>query len=275
MPELPEVETSRRGISPHIEGHTISSFEIRNTKLRWPVPVKQLKNLIGEQLLSVERRGKYIKLVCPSGYMLIHLGMSGSLRIITKQQSQQQKPQKHDHIDLLMSNGVILRYNDPRRFGCWLFQKDTSTEHKLLATLGPEPLDDAFNGEYLYQLSRNKTKNIKTFIMDSHIVVGVGNIYAAEALFKAGIHPKKAAGKVSKSRMEQLVAAIKTILSMAIEQGGTTLRDFTNSDGKPGYFKQELMVYGREEEPCFICQKPIKNIKLGQRSTFFCVKCQK
>ena len=271
MPELPEVETSRRGISPHIKGQTISAIEIRHSTLRWPVPVKRLKKLVGEPLLSVERRGKYLKLICPSGYILIHLGMSGSLRILTEYQ----KPEKHDHIDLLMSNGVVLRYNDPRRFGCWLFQEDASVDHKLLATLGPEPLDDAFSDDYLYAHSRKKSKNIKTFIMDSHIVVGVGNIYASEALFKAGIHPEKPAGKVSKARFVQLVAAIKAVLSAAIEQGGTTLRDFTNSDGKPGYFKQELMVYGREGEPCFICQKPIKNIKLGQRSTFFCSQCQK
>lgn len=271
MPELPEVETSCRGVRPYLEGQVISAITVRNTSLRWPVPVSQLKKRVGERLLSVERRGKYIKLVCSSGYMLIHLGMSGSLRILTKFQ----QPDKHDHIDLLMDNGVVLRYNDPRRFGCWLFQSNAVAEHKLLSTLGPEPLESDFDSDYLYQRCSKKTKNIKTLIMDSHIVVGVGNIYASEALFRAGIRPNKAAGKISKLQISRLVTAIKDILSAAIEQGGTTLQNFTNSEGKPGYFKQQLMVYGREGEPCFICQKAIKNIKLGQRSTFFCTQCQK
>jgi formamidopyrimidine-DNA glycosylase len=271
MPELPEVETARRGIEPHLVGKKIKAIDVRNGNLRWPVPVDAFNLLIGEKITSVERRGKYIKLLSKSGYMLIHLGMSGSLRILTEFQP----PAKHDHIDLIMSNGTILRFNDPRRFGSWLFQAEPNSEHSLLVNLGPEPLENGFEARYLYNCSRKKTQSIKTFIMDSHVVVGVGNIYASESLFKSGIHPKKPAGKISLARYALLVDAIKAILQKAVDQGGTTLRDFTDSEGKPGYFKQQLMVYGREKEQCYVCHSMIKNIKLGQRSTFYCQECQK
>ncbi len=271
MPELPEVETSRRGIAPHIKGFRISEITVRNPNLRWPVPVDELKALAGEMVTSVERRGKYIKLICKTGYILIHLGMSGSLRILL----QPEALKKHDHVDMKMENGTILRFNDPRRFGCWLFQHGKKEEHPLLLKLGPEPLDDEFDGEYLFLKSRKKTQPIKTFIMDSHIVVGVGNIYASEALFMAGIHPGRVAGKISRSRYDLLVKAIKTLLAAAIKQGGTTLRNFINSEGKPGYFKQELMVYGRKGETCHHCASPIKTVKQAQRSTFYCAECQK
>jgi formamidopyrimidine-DNA glycosylase len=271
MPELPEVETSRRGIAPHLKGFRISTFEVRNSSLRWPVPVDDLQALAGETINEIERRGKYIKLICDSGYLLIHLGMSGSLRILL----QPEPPKKHDHIDLVMENGTILRFNDPRRFGCWLFQSGKMQDHPLLVSLGPEPLQNEFNGEYLYTQSRKKTQPIKTFIMDSHVVVGVGNIYASEALFMAGIHPGRAAGKISRARYELLVEAIKSILAAAIKQGGTTLRNFINSEGKPGYFKQQLMVYGRKGESCQQCASLIKIAKHAQRSTFYCAECQK
>lgn len=269
MPELPEVETCRSGIAPHLVKQQIAAIEIRTPRLRWPVP--ELHGLIGQQILSVERRGKYLKLVCSAGYILIHLGMSGSLRIL--QESQQ--PGKHDHIDLVTATGLILRYNDPRRFGCWLFHNNPHTDHPLLAELGPEPLTESFNATYLYQLSRKKSAPIKSLIMDSHVVVGVGNIYACESLFKAGINPKRAAGKVTQEKTGRLVAAIKGVLAAAISQGGTTLRDFTDSNGKPGYFKQQLLVYGRQGEPCYNCGHSIKNVRIGQRSSFFCPHCQK
>lgn len=297
MPELPEVETSRLGITPHIQKQKIAQIIVRNPKLRWPVPVAELEALAGQVIEKVERRGKYLKLICQTGYILIHLGMSGSLRILkghqlqvskksSKRSSQSKsehqpehkseyKPEKHDHIDLICENGAILRYNDPRRFGCYLFQKDNTQEHKLLAVLGPEPLSEDFTAAFFYQHSRGKKQSIKTFMMDSHIVVGVGNIYASESLFLAGIHPNASAGRVSLKRYEKLVIAIKQVLAAAIEQGGTTLKDFVGSDGKPGYFKQQLNVYGRESQPCVACSSTIKKIKQGQRSTFYCPKCQK
>lgn len=270
MPELPEVETSRRGIAPHIEGCELQQVIVRNAHLRWPVPTEELRALQGLELQQVSRRGKYLRLHFATGYILIHLGMSGSVRIVTAQQP----AAKHDHLDLIFANGNILRLNDPRRFGCCLFQADDE-EHALLQSLGPEPLSETFNADYLFRRSQGKSQAVKAFIMDSHEVVGVGNIYASESLFRAGIHPKRAAGRISQPRYEKLVTAIKTVLAEAIEQGGTTLRDFVGSDGKPGYFKQELQVYGREGEDCPHCGNPVKRITLGQRSTFYCGQCQK
>ncbi|NRB37837.1 MAG: bifunctional DNA-formamidopyrimidine glycosylase/DNA-(apurinic or apyrimidinic site) lyase [Pseudomonadales bacterium] len=271
MPELPEVETSCRGIKPHIEGATLQKVTVRNAKLRWPVPVAELTALEGRTLNAVQRRGKYLKLIFDSGYILLHLGMSGNVRIV----QQDEVIQKHDHIDFSFTNGNILRLNDPRRFGCCLYQADNSVEHDLLKVLGPEPLADVFNAELLYQCSRGKKQAVKTFIMDGHVVVGVGNIYAAESLFRAGINPKRAAGNISKARYIILVQVIKAVLAEAIAQGGTTLKDFVGGDGKPGYFKQELQVYGRAGEPCTICSQNIKKINQGQRSTFYCSHCQK
>lgn len=272
MPELPEVETSCRGIRPHILDSTLLEVTVRNGRLRWPVPEADLVALQGLSLLDVQRRGKYLKLVFESGYILMHLGMSGNVRIVAAAEG----VGKHDHLDFRFSNGNILRMNDPRRFGCCLFQFDRSIDHPLLAALGPEPLSDDFDAEQLFQRSRGKKQAVKAFIMDSHVVVGVGNIYASEALFRAGINPKRAAGNISKSRYLLLVQSIKAVLAAAIEQGGTTLKDFVGGDGKPGYFKQQLMAYGRAGEPCLRCDDAsIKKLTQGQRSTYYCPACQK
>ncbi|CAA0116178.1 Formamidopyrimidine-DNA glycosylase [BD1-7 clade bacterium] len=272
MPELPEVETSRRGIEPHIQGQAVVSVTVRQPKLRWPVPVDQLHAIQGQQLLRVGRRGKYLQLFFDSGYVLVHLGMSGSVRIVDAEAL----VGRHDHVDMAFANGCILRYHDPRRFGCWLFHPaDDVEDHPLLMQLGPEPLSDEFTADYVFAASRGKTQAVKTFIMDSHVVVGVGNIYASESLFMAGIHPKRTAGNVSKQRYARLVEAVRAVLAKSIEDGGTTLRDFVGGDGKPGYFQQSLRVYGREGEPCRKCDKSIRKITLGQRSTFYCAQCQR
>lgn len=270
MPELPEVETSLRGIRPHIEGQQVVDFIVRQPKLRWPVPIKFVTSTCGKTIHTAERRGKYIKLCFDHGYWLVHLGMSGSLRII----EDATQPLKHDHVDLVLSNQKILRFNDPRRFGCWLFQPGNQL-HPLLQQLGPEPLTIDFNAEYLYQLAKQRKVAVKTFIMNSQVVVGVGNIYASESLFIAGIDPRRQASRISLKRYGLLVNAIKTVLKRSINQGGTTLRDFVSSDGKPGYFKQQLCVYDRAHSPCLQCKTLIKKITQQQRSTYFCPCCQK
>jgi len=271
MPELPEVETTRVGISPHIQGQTVTSVIIRNGKLRWPIPTSIKKALPAQKLLSVSRRGKYLLLEFKTGHLLMHLGMSGSLQVV----DQKTEPRKHDHFDLIFNNGKCLRLHDPRRFGSVLWTSESPFEHKLLKDLGPEPLDREFNARYLWQAARKRKVSIKQFIMDSHHVVGVGNIYASESLFRAGIHPRRAAGKVSLENYTLLVRSIKTVIKAAIKQGGTTLRDFTGGDGKPGYFKQKLNVYGRKGEPCLKCAKPISHCVMGQRATYYCTACQK
>lgn len=271
MPELPEVETTRRGIKPYIEGQVIHKVVVRDKRLRWPVP-DNLPGLIeGKTIRTIDRRAKYLLLNTDSGFLIIHLGMSGNLRILQQPES----PQKHDHVDIVLKNGHCLRYHDPRRFGAVLWSELPANEHKLLKALGPEPLETEFTAKRLYQLSRGRTQAIKTFIMDNHVVVGVGNIYANEALFKAGIRPDRPCGKVSLERYERLVSSIRETLAKAIEQGGTTLRDFVGADGKPGYFKQELLVYGKAGQPCTHCSSLIKEIRLGNRSTCFCSKCQR
>ncbi|RLP53179.1 MAG: bifunctional DNA-formamidopyrimidine glycosylase/DNA-(apurinic or apyrimidinic site) lyase [Ketobacter sp.] len=269
MPELPEVETTRRGILPHIVGQRVKTLEVRQAKLRWPVP-DSIHQVAGKKLLDVERRGKYLLFRFRNGTVIAHLGMSGSMRITAPDEP----PGFHDHVDMVFSDGRRLRYCDPRRFGAWLWTEEEPTDHPLIASLGPEPLTEAFHATYLHGKSRGRKSSIKAFIMDSHIVVGVGNIYANEALFMAGIHPKRAAGKVSAARYEKLVQAIKQVLADAINMGGTTLRDFVGGDGKPGYFQQTLRVYGRANRPCRNCQTPLKEIRLGQRSTVFCKLCQ-
>ena len=271
MPELPEVETTRLGISPHIEGQVVSNVVIRNRNLRWPIPSSIKKSLPKQTLLTVSRRGKYLLLRFPKGHLLIHLGMSGSLQVL----DHHTEPRKHDHFDLIFDNNKCLRFHDPRRFGSVLWTSEAPLGHKLLKDLGPEPLDKDFNAKYLWQLARKRKVNIKQFIMDSHNVVGVGNIYASESLFRAGIHPRRAAGKISLERYTLLVRAIKAVIKAAIKQGGTTLRDFTGGDGKPGYFKQRLNVYGRKGEPCRKCAKPISHCVMGQRATYYCTSCQK
>ncbi len=270
MPELPEVETSRRGIEPHIKGKPVSDVIVRHHQLRWPVPRGLKAKLTGHTIRAVSRRAKYLLLAFDHGTLILHLGMSGSLRIIDGTLP----ADKHDHVDILFANGKALRLTDPRRFGAVLWTRNDPLRHELIAHLGPEPLSDDLDGEYLYQRSRGRKSTVKQFIMDGKIVVGVGNIYASESLFLAGIHPKRIAGKISHERYDKLADAIKQVLAAAIEQGGTTLRDFVGGDGKPGYFAQKLNAYGREGEPCPQCGTPIKQLVIGQRSTFFCPKCQ-
>jgi len=271
MPELPEVETSRRGIEPYILNKKVTDVIIRQKQLRWPIPAGLKKQLVNQKIQSVDRRGKYILLRSSEGTVILHLGMSGSLRILNKSVS----AEKHDHFDICFSHNKVLRLRDPRRFGAVLWTKSDPLLHKLIKNLGPEPLENEFTADYLYEQSRNRKVAIKTFLMNSHIVVGVGNIYANESLFAAGINPKRAACNISLARYRKLVPAIKSILSSAIEQGGTTLKDFINEDGKPGYFQQTLAVYGRDTEGCIHCGNAIKKIAQAQRSTFYCSHCQK
>lgn len=270
MPELPEVETTLRGIAPHISGQEMTQIVIRNRRLRWPISKQIEKTLVGQTLTNLTRRGKYIVMQCGKGSLLLHLGMSGRLRILLEER----EPQKHDHVDIHFANGRILRFTDPRRFGALLYTDEPPNQHTLLASLGPEPLTDAFNTDYLINKAKSRKSAIKNFIMDGKVVVGVGNIYAAEALFRAGIHPEQAANQVPRAKMQKLVTAIKSILKNAIEKGGTTLKDFSRSDGSPGYFSIELKVYGKAGEPCPKCKRKLCGIKLGQRSTVYCTQCQ-
>ena len=271
MPELPEVETTRRGIEPHIENNKVSKVILRRKTLRWPITPALSKDLPGETIKSVSRRGKYLLLATKKGCVLIHLGMSGSLRIVDTNRA----AAKHDHVDIVFANNKVLRYTDPRRFGCILWDTESIESHPLLISLGPEPLSEEFHTDYLFQKSRTRTVAVKTFIMDSKVVVGVGNIYANESLFLAGINPKRNAGKISKPRYEKLVECIQQVLQQAIDVGGTSLKDFTGSDGEPGYFAQSLHVYGRKGEPCYVCEGTLKEIRQGQRSTVYCSQCQK
>src|SRR5688572_14220690 len=275
MPELPEVETTRRGLAPHLEGRRITGVTLRRPRLRWPIPPEIAECLPGQRIDAVRRRAKYLLLDTAVGSALLHLGMSGSLRVLPADTP----PEAHDHVDFHLRGKAreparVLRFNDPRRFGCLLWQAAGDT-HALLRDLGPEPLSDAFDGDYLFARSRGRTAPVKTFLMDQAIVVGVGNIYAAEALFEAGISPLREAGRVSKARYEALAAAVKRILAYAIDRGGTTLRDFINPDGQPGYFDLELAAYGRGGEPCPRCRKPMKRASIGQRTTVWCPRCQR
>lgn len=270
MPELPEVETTRRGLAPHLLGHTVVALDIRQPRLRWPI-ARELRTLLpGQRIESIERRAKYLLVHTEPGSALLHLGMSGSLRVLPATTP----VGAHDHVDWRLDSGRVLRYTDPRRFGCQLWQPRGKV-HPLLVGLGPEPLSGDFDGDYLWARSRGRRAAVKLFLMDQAIVVGVGNIYAAEALFAAGVHPKRAAGSVSRERYARLAAEVKRILSHAITRGGTTLRDFISPDGAPGYFEQELFVYGRAGQPCKVCGTPIRVITLGQRSTFYCSRCQR
>lgn len=270
MPELPEVETTLRGIEPWLLGQQIEAVEVRQPKLRWPVAAG-VQQLVGQTIRRMSRRAKYILVETDNGTAIWHLGMSGSLRLL----ADDEPPGKHDHIDWCLANGKILRYHDPRRFGALLWQPVGATENSHLDHLGPEPLSAAFDGAYLYQRSRKKSQAIKQFIMDGKVVVGVGNIYANESLFMAGIRPTTAAGKISKPRYEKLVACIRLVLERAIAQGGTTLKDFVGGDGQPGYFAQELLVYGRAGESCVHCSATLKEIRQGQRATVYCPACQR
>jgi len=270
MPELPEVETTLAGIQPFLKNAEITGLVVRNASMRWPVPVAELQTLVGQTVLRCERRAKYILITTQKGTVLLHLGMSGSLRALSKEVL----ASKHDHVDIELNNQTVIRLNDPRRFGCCLFLQGDVMRHKLLADLGPEPLRENFDGAYLFRLSRKRNVPVKNFIMDGKVVVGVGNIYASESLFMAGIRPTLKANKVSQKRYDVLAKAIKQVLSKAIEAGGTTLNDFTQVDGKPGYFRHELQVYGRADEPCKQCQASVKSQVIGQRNTFYCAECQ-
>jgi len=269
MPELPEVETSRRGIAPWVLNQQVSDVIVRDARLRWPVPEDLARRMSGRVIRSLERRAKYLLFGTDAGTAMLHLGMSGSLRIIDAGEP----AGKHDHVDIRFDSGKALRFRDPRRFGSLLWSRDPS-QHQLLRDLGPEPLSAAFDGDYLWRKSRGRRIAVKQFIMTGSVVVGVGNIYASEALFRAGIHPRRRADRVAAARMATLAESIKAVLQSAIDAGGTTLRDFHGGDGEPGYFRQKLAVYGRDGEPCRRCRHPVSSVVLGQRSTFYCKRCQ-
>ncbi|MDA9557619.1 bifunctional DNA-formamidopyrimidine glycosylase/DNA-(apurinic or apyrimidinic site) lyase [Vibrio sp.] len=268
MPELPEVEVSRMGITPHLDQQTIKSITIRTPKLRWEIP-SELKKLEGQVIKRISRRAKYLLIETDEGTAIIHLGMSGSLRVLDNAPS----PEKHDHVDLVIQNGKTLRYNDPRRFGAWLWTPK-GEDHPVMAHLGPEPLTDDFHAEGMLEKAKKRKTKIKQFIMDNKVVVGVGNIYACESLFKAQLHPQYPVNQLSLKEWQRLVSHIKDTLATSIKQGGTTLKDFNQVDGKPGYFVQELTVYGREGAECTVCSEKIEAMVIGQRNTFYCPNCQ-
>ncbi len=271
MPELPEVETTLRGLAPHLVQQTVSDVIIRNASLRWPIPAALPELLRGKRIVTLTRRAKYLIVEFTHGTLILHLGMSGSLRILTSPQPASQ----HEHFDLCLANGSIMRLRDPRRFGAVLWHSGALESHPLFSALGPEPLQSGFTGEYLYVASRKRSAAIKQFIMDNHIVVGVGNIYANEALFRSGIRPQLAAGKLSRPRCNRLADEIRATLQEAISLGGSSLRDYVDSDGKQGYFQQHYWVYGRAGASCRRCGTPIRQLRQGQRSSFYCPTCQR
>jgi formamidopyrimidine-DNA glycosylase len=271
MPELPEVETVRRGLDRHLKGARIVALEVREPRLRWPIPAQWAAQLAGRKIRSLERRAKYLVLDCEAGHLIIHLGMSGSLRLLQHPAT----PGKHDHYDLILDHDRVLRYTDPRRFGSLHWTQARPAQHPLLTRLGLEPLERSFSAAALHAATRGRKASIKQLIMDQHVVVGVGNIYANEALFRAGIHPKTAAHRVGLNRSAKLAQAIKTTLRLAVKAGGSTLRDFVDSRGEPGYFQLNYRVYDRAGLPCFRCGAPIKAMRQGQRSTFYCARCQR
>lgn len=270
MPELPEVEITRRGIAPHITGREIREVVVRNPQLRWRVPTRLASCVEGREVHQVERRAKYLLLDTGNGGIIIHLGMSGSLRIL----NQNAPPHQHDHVDIVFEGGNCLRYRDPRRFGCILWSNEP-LRHRLLRHLGPEPLQDEFDGNYLYQVARRRPGPVKQLLMNASVVSGIGNIYASESLFLAGIYPLRGANRISLARYGRLADAVKTVLMDAIAAGGTTLRDFQQADGDPGYFGLSLQVYGREDQDCPSCSQPVRRCTTGQRSTYYCVHCQR
>ncbi len=274
MPELPEVETTLRGIRPHLEGRTIARLLVRESRLRLPIPPETSELVAGQAIGEVSRRSKYLLIGLERGSLVVHLGMSGSLRVVPAASPLK----RHDHLDLVLSDERCLRFHDPRRFGLFLWTPQTPlaamAEHPLLRNLGPEPLGTDFDGDHLHALSRSRRTAVKSFIMDAAVVVGVGNIYASESLFLAGIHPERACHRVGLARYRRLAEVIRAVLAASIEQGGTTLRDFVREDGQPGYFAQSLRVYGREGEPCKVCGAGIRQRRIGQRSSFYCPRCQ-
>ena len=271
MPELPEVETTLRGISPYVIGTRITAVRVRERRLRWPVPQSLARQLTGQTVIALTRRAKYLLFETKAGTMLLHLGMSGNLSITAATKP----PGKHDHVDFIFDHERCLRFNDPRRFGSLHWCRQAPREHPLLRALGPEPLGPDFTGDFLYAASRGRRVAIKQHLMNARVVVGVGNIYASESLFRAGIHPRRAAGRIAKTRMHRLVAETRQVLTEAIGQGGTTLRDFVVGDGQPGYFQQELKVYNQANQPCQRCGAPIRIIRQGQRATYYCASCQR
>ncbi len=270
MPELPEVETTRRGIAPHVLGNAVSKVIIRQPRLRWPIPTQITRSLPGHKLLSLNRRGKYLLFGFAHGSLILHLGMSGSLRVLPTDTP----ARKHDHFDLVFGP-QCLRLRDPRRFGAVLWTSEPVEQHPLIASLGPEPLSENFTGEYLFKRSRRRRIAVKQFIMDGKTVVGVGNIYASEALFQAGILPTRPCGGISAARYARLASTIREILASAIESGGTTLQDFLQANGNPGYFAQELQVYGRNGESCPSCGSAIRRQIIAQRASYYCTRCQR
>lgn len=270
MPELPEVETTRRGLAPHLIGRRVEQVVVRHPQLRWPIPGDLQAQLKGKTILDVRRRGKYLLLDFGGGALILHLGMSGSLRILPCGTP----PGKHDHFDMMLENGTLMRLRDPRRFGAVLWQTGDPAQHPLLAGLGPEPLSREFDAEYLFHATRKRKAAIKQALMDNGIVVGIGNIYASEALFHAGLRPRRAAGRLSRAQCETLVNAIRRVLRQAIRSGGSTLRDFTSSSGEPGYFQHRHAVYAREGLPCRSCGTVIRQIRQGQRASYYCPVCQ-
>jgi formamidopyrimidine-DNA glycosylase len=271
MPELPEVETTRRGVDPHVVGRKIVALAVHEPRLRWRVPDSLPSAVKGQHVRQTGRRAKYILFHLESGTLLLHLGMSGSLRVLPADTPRI----VHDHFDMLLDSGVTLRFNDPRRFGSLHYTTGSVDEHPLLSHLAPEPLEDAFNADYLWGITRKRKVAIKQLLMNSSLVVGVGNIYASEALFRARIRPKRQARSLKYEEVTRLARAVRTVLKMAIKVGGTTLRDYVNADGNPGYFRQKLYVYERSGEPCRVCREPVKHFAQGQRSTYYCPVCQK
>jgi formamidopyrimidine-DNA glycosylase len=271
VPELPEVETTRRGIAEHVQGQTIRSMIVRDGRLRWPVPQDLPAWVAGKRIERLQRRSKYLLLDCGDGWLILHLGMSGSLRVVPAE-----KPAAaHDHVDIVLDSGQALRLRDPRRFGAILFQPGEPMQHKLLRNLGPEPLEREFTAQWLFERTRGRSAPVKNVLMDNHIVCGVGNIYANESLFRAGIHPARPAGRISLERYRKLVDGVRHTLRAAIRAGGSSLRDFVHADGSSGYFQQRYFVYGREGEQCKTCGSVIKSVRIGQRSAFYCPRCQR
>jgi len=271
MPELPEVETTRRGVAPHVERQKVTAVRIYDRRLRWPVPRDLARRLVGRTVDRVDRRSKYLLFRVGADTLIVHMGMTGNLRVFSTPPPRQ----AHDHVDLEFGNGVVLRYRDPRRFGAMLWSPSSTSEHRLLAALGVEPFASEFDADHLHRALRGRRVAIKLALMDSHIVVGVGNIYANESLFRAGIHPGRAANRVARERLGLLVGAVRDTLSEAIAKGGSTLRDYVDSSGEPGYFQLEYRVYGREAEPCRTCAAPIRVVRLGGRATYYCPRCQR
>lgn len=271
MPELPEVETTRRGLEPYVAGRRILSLTVHERRLRWPVAADLPHVLAGQRIESVGRRAKYLLLNLTHGTLLWHLGMSGSLRVVPVGLP----ADTHDHIDLVLDSGQQVRFNDPRRFGSLHYVSGAPQNHPLLARLAPEPFDPAFNPQYLWEITRRRRAPIKQVLLNSHLVTGVGNIYANEVLFQAGVRPRRQARGLSLAKVERIVEAVREVLSKAIRAGGTTLRDYIDPEGRPGYFKQELFVYERTDQPCRVCGTPIRQFTQGQRSTWYCPRCQR